>query len=226
MTTTAQSVIQEVQQDFLTDLTGDRFPASLLVRALNNMQRAISVARPDSTATNRTATLAAGVEQVLAATDQALIEWTNNVAGSKTAVRQCQREDLDAIEPTWRNATQSATIVHFMYDPRHPRRFDVYPPAIVGTQIAGIVSAYPTDVAAPSGDGKSYTTVSGNISLADEFAPALKHLTAYAAYAKDAEYAANAALAAQHLELAVGMVGEQLRALVGITPGSQKDATT
>lgn len=225
MATTAQSVIQMVQQDYLTDSAGNRWPASRLVQVLNDMQRVIVAVRPDAGAASTTLTLLAGAAQVLPATAMALIELRHLGAAAKTAIRQCQAEDLDAVEPGWRAATQSATIVHYLYDPRHPRRFDVYPPAIVGTTLEGLVAAYPTDVGATSGDGKSYTTVSGNISLPDEFKAALQHLVAYGAYLHDAEYASNAALAKVHLDAAVAMVGEQLRAQVATMPRSQGDAS-
>lgn len=224
MTVAAQTIIQDAQT-ILIDTTGTRSPASELVRSLNDMQHAIRAARPDATATSTTLTLLAGIAQVLPSTAAALIEITNNAAGSKPAIRQCKREDLDAIEPGWRSRAQAGTIVHFLYDPRHPRRFDVYPPALVGTQIEGLVSAYPIDVAAPSGDGKAYTTVSGNIGLPDEYKVPLLHLTLARAYLKDHKALGNAALAKMHLDMAVQMVGEQLRAQLGIKPQSGEDAS-
>lgn len=224
MTVAAQSIIQDAQT-ILIDTTGTRSPASELVRHLNDMQHAIRAARPDATATSATLTLLAGVLQTLPSTAAALIELTNLAAGTKGALRQCRREDLDAILPGWRAATQSATITDYVYDPRHPRRFEVYPPAIVSTQVEGIVSAYPIDVGAPSGDGKSYTTVSGNIGLPDEYRVPLLHLVLARAYLKDHKALGNAALAKMHLDMAVSMVGEELRNHVGMQPKSGEDAS-
>lgn len=224
MTTTAQSVIQEAQTT-LVDTAGNRWPASELVRHLNDMQRAIQGVRWDATATSAALTLVAGVLQTLPATAAGLIEITNLTAGTKAAVRQTRRELLDAIDPAWRAASQTATIVHYIYDPRHPKRFEVYPPALNGTQLDGIVSAYPTDVGAPSGDGKAYTTVSGNISLADEFKNALYHLVCWRAYLKAAEFANRPDVARAHLDMAVRDVGESLLARLGVSPGVASDAT-
>lgn len=225
MTTTAQSVIQEVQQEILLDLTGVRWSATTLVRHLNDMQRVLVAARPDAGAANATLTLAAGHAQVLPATAMALLDLRANTSGTKAAIRQCQTEDLDSIEPAWRSATQSGTVVHFIYDPRHPRRFDVYPPAIVSTQVDGLLVNYPTDVPAPSNPGLLFSTVTGNISVADEFKQALVHMVSYYSYLKDAEYASNATLATVHLNAAVAMVGEQLRAQLMASPSSQGDAS-
>lgn len=226
MTTTAQSIVKDVQVNNLTDATGTRFTATLLVECLNWAQRVIAATRWDSTAAAVAVTLAAGVRQTLPAAYQGLIDFTHvgNITTGE-AVRQVAREDLDAILPAWRSAAQTAAVTDFIYDKREPRAFMVSPPAIVGTLLHGIASAYPTDVPAPTAPGAVYTTVTGNIGLPDEFAPALVALTTYRAYMKDVEYAANAALAAQHLQAAVTMVGEQLRIMVEASPSTQKDSS-
>ena len=221
MTTTVQSVIQAVQVEYVTDPAGTRWPATDLVRIGNRMQLAIVMARPDAAASSVTLTLLAGHAQVLPSTALALVEILATAAGAP--VRQCRREDLDAISPTWRSATPTTAIEHFMYDPRHPRRFDVYPPASEGAQLAALVAAYPQAMATPG--GAAYTDCTGNIGVPDEFAPALSHLIAYGAYIKDAKYAANAGLAKMHLEAAVSMVGEQLRAQLAMQPLSAQDGS-
>lgn len=224
MTITAQSVIQEVQTT-LVDLAGTRWSATELVRHLNDMQRAIHAVRPDSTASSTTLTLLAGVNQTLPSTAACLIEITNLSASPKSAVRQATREMLDSVEPDWRGASQTATIKHYIYDPRHPRRFEVYPPAVASTQLEAIVSAYPIDVSAPSAPGLAYTTVSGNIGLADEFKNALYHLVCWRAYMKAAEFANSPAVAGAHLQLAVKDVGESLLAQLNVKPMASGDAT-
>lgn len=224
MATTAQSIIKEVQVK-LVDVAGNRWPASELVDDLNDMQRAIHSVRPDATASSVTLVLLAGVIQTIPTTAAALIEITNLSAGSKAAVRQARREMLDAIVPGWRNQAETAEILHFIYDPRHPRRFEVYPPAIASTQLEAVVSAYPIDVSAPSGDGKAYTTVSGNISLADEYKNALFHLVCWRAYIKAAEFANEPEVAKYHLDMAVRDIGESLIARLSVKPGVAADAT-
>ena len=107
MTTTAQSIIQEAQTT-LIDVAGNRHPASELVRALNDMQRAIHAVRPDSTATSTALTLVQGVVQTLPATASCLIEITSLAASPYSAVRQARRERLDAVEPGWRALTATA----------------------------------------------------------------------------------------------------------------------
>lgn len=231
MTYPAQTIIKDVQVGILMDVTGKRFPASRLVECLNWAQRVVAAVRWDATASSEDVELVEGAQQALPATAQGLIEFMANAvppsetvpAGIMSAVRQCKREDLDAIEPNWRARPISLTVKNYTYDVRYPRRFDVYPPAEEGAILHGVLSNYPADVEAPSNPGLVYTTVNGNIGLADEFAPALAHLTAYRAYLLDSEYAANAALAKVHLDAAVAMVGEQLRVMVEATPASDRD---
>jgi hypothetical protein len=225
VTTTAQSVIQEVQQEILLDLTGNRWSATVLVRHLNDMQRVLVSSRPDVGAASVTLTLIAGHAQVLPATAMGLQRVLANAGGTKGSVRQCQREMLDAIDPNWRNGTQSATIKNVMVDPAHPRRYEVYPPATNTASLEAIVTAYPIDVAAPTAPGLLFSTVTGNISVPDEFKQALVHMVAYYAYLKDAEYASNASLATVHLNAAVAMVGEQLKSQLAALPGSGREET-
>lgn len=217
MTTTAQSVILDVQTQ-LQDLSGIRWPASELVRHLNDMQRLIAEARPDSTAESVTLTLVAGVKQTIPATAASLIEIDRNVSGKQKAIRQVVRNMLDAIEPGWASGTQKGEIVHVMFDPRKPRIFEVYPPAVVSTQIIGTVSNFPTDVAAPSGAGLVASTVSGNISLADSFKNALHHLVLWRAFSKDAEFGGNAALAQTNFGMAERLLGVELQAKTTAKP--------
>ena len=225
MTTAAQSIIKDVQVNNLTDPTGTRWPASVLVEHLNWAQRMIAATRWDLTAASATLTLIAGHAQNVDALHQGIIEILSLASGTRAALRQVKREDLDAIEPNWRSLAQSAAIEHYIYDPRHPRRFDVYPPATVGTQLSAIVSAYPLDVAAPTAPGLVYTTVTGNIALPDNMAPALSSLVTFRAYMKDAEYAANTQLAGMHLQAAVGLVGKELEAMINATPSTREDAS-
>ncbi len=222
MTITAQSVIRDAQETLMDAVTGRRWPASQLVRYLNTSQRLIAAARPDTVASSVSIPLIGGHAQVLPATYMALLEIEANTADT-SAITEIQREELNHDSPGWRSVAQVGIIEHFMVDQRQPRRFDVYPPALVGTIVQARVAAYPIDIGATSGDGLLYSTVSGNIALPDEFERPLMHLVCYMAYLKDAEYASNGALAKTHLEAAVAQVGEQLRSQVDAMPKTGQD---
>lgn len=214
MTTTAQAIVLEAQTA-LQDLTGTRWPASELVRYLNDAQRAIVTKRPDAKATRVTHTCVAGAVQTLPATAQSLIDIHTNA--SNRAVTKVDRAILEATERNWMGATQGVP-VHFMHALTEPRTFYVYPPATVGTTLACVFSNYPTDVSAPSAPGKLASTVSGDIDVPDEYEAALLHFVLFRAYSKDAEFGGNAQLASQHYQLFKAEIGEQAQGAASTTP--------
>ena len=159
-------------------------------------QRDLVVARPDANAVTAAMSLIAGSEQTLTTAAVALIDIPRNSAGNKRAIRKVEVEHLDAINRDWRSMTGVTEIAHFIFDDRDPRTFEVYPPAAAsGASVEVIYGAYPTDVSAPGGDGKAYTTVSGNISVKDQWATALLNYMLSRAYSKDTEAGGNVQLA-------------------------------
>lgn len=219
MATTAQSIIREVQRAF-NDLAGDRAPASDLVPLLNRSQCDIQVARPDLTTTSITHELVAGYGQTLPAHVASLIDIPANTAGDRARINKVDAKLMDDMAPKWRSKTPSTVIKHFMHDERDPRSFDVYPPAAIGASVELEGSLYPVDVPMPTGNGKAYTTVTGNIGLPDEFSTALMCLTLHYAYLTDLEGAANQALATGYLQRAEQILGVQLMARDAVAPKS------
>lgn len=217
MTTSAQSIVFDAQT-VLQDFDGIRWPASELVRHLNRSQKDIQIARPDTTSTMAEMTLAAGYKQTLPANCAVLIDIPSNVTGER--VTKTDLVTLDAVESTWRKRTPVAVIKHFMHDVRTPRTFLVYPPATDTAKVDLEHSAYPVDVSAPGGDGKAASTVTGDISLADQWSTALLCMVLHYAYAKDAEYGGNASLSTAYLQRAEGILGVQLQSSATVAPKS------
>lgn len=223
MPISAQSIIRRAT-DLLQDQTSVRWPVAELVRYLNDAQRAIIKVRPDAMNTTTTMTLAAGSRQDL---DNAnltpapakLIEITRNMAGAsaKRAVTKLStRRVLDAQTPGWHAIAGTVDILHYLFDPRDPKTFYVYPPALVTAQLEVMYSAYPTDIAEP-GDGALYSAVSGNISLPDIFADDLLDLVLSRAYSKDSEDG-KADRAAGYKASAVASLGAEIQATLAVSP--------
>lgn len=197
MTTAAQSIIRRVVET-LQDTTSVRWPVAELVRYLNDGQREVVLYRPDSMVTNATVTLTAGAKQALPSNGSKLIDVIRNSAGNKRSVRMTARNILDTQTPSWYNLTGVTEILHYMYDPRDPKVFYVYPPAAAsGASVDLVYSAYPSDITEPA-DGAVFSAVTGNISLPDIYANILADYIMYRAYTKDTEYAGNAARAQAH----------------------------
>ncbi len=218
MALTAQSIIRRAVET-LQDTTSVRWPVNELVRYLNDGQREVVLYRPDSMVTNSTITCVTGSKQSLPANGAKLIEVIRNAASAsdKKAVRMINREILDSQTPGWHNITGSVNILHFMYDPRDPKVFYVYPPATTSAQLDIVYAAYPTDITEPA-DGALYTAVSGNISLPDIYGNVLLDYILYRAYTKDSNYAGNAQRAQAHYATFANALGIEIRATVAVAP--------
>jgi hypothetical protein len=219
MPITAQSIVRRVVET-LQDNTSVRWPVNELVRYLNDGQREIVLYRPDAMVTNAAVALAAGSKQALPANGTKLIEVVRNTAGNKRSVRLVNREILDSQSPGWHNITGATEILHFMYDPRDPKVFYVYPPAAAsGASLDVVYAAMPTDITEPA-DGALYTAVSGNISVPDIYGNVIQDYVLYRAYSKDSEYAGNAARAQAHYGAFANALGVEMKATVNFQPNA------
>ena len=216
MPISAQSIVRRVIET-LQDNTSIRWPVAELVRYLNDGQREVVLYRPDSMVTNATVSCVAGTKQALPANGAKLIEVVRNASGTKKAVRLTNREILDAQTPGWHNLPGSVDVLHYMYDPRDPRVFYVYPPATASAQLDIVYAAYPTDITEPA-DGALYTAVTGNIGLPDIYGNVLQDYILYRAYTKDSEYAGNAARAQAHYAAFANALGVEIKATVAVGP--------
>ena len=218
MAIAAQSIIRRAVET-LQDTTSVRWPVNELVRYLNDGQREIVLYRPDSMVTNATVTCVAGTKQALPTNGAKLIEVIRNAAATsaKKSVRMINREILDAQTPGWHNITGSVDILHFMYDPRDPKTFYVYPPATTSAQLDIVYAAYPTDITEPA-DGALYTAVTGNISLPDIYGNALLEYVLYRCFMKDSEYAGNVQRAQAHYAAFANTIGIEIKATVAVAP--------
>lgn len=217
MTTAAQSIIRRVVET-LQDTTSVRWPVAELVRYLNDGQREVVLYRPDSMVTNATVTLTAGAKQTLPSNGSKLIDVIRNSAGNKRSVRMTARNILDTQTPSWYNLTGVTEILHYMYDPRDPKVFYVYPPAAsTGASVDLVYSAYPSDITEPA-DGAVFSAVTGNISLPDIYANILADYIMYRAYTKDTEYAGNAARAQAHYAAFQAALSTEMNGTTGVAP--------
>lgn len=195
-TLTAQNLIDRVN-DTLQDTTNVRWPTNELLRYLNDSQREIVLLRPDASVTTAAVSLTANeTKQTLPTSGVRLLDVTRNMGTGGTtpgkAIRLISREVLDTQINDWHSSVGQTEVKHYMFDPRNPKVFYVYPRVHVSTAVwvELIYSSSPTDVA----------TVNTTISLDDIYANAMIDFMLYRAYSKDAEYASNANYAQQHYQ--------------------------
>ena len=222
MTITAKSLVQRIV-DISQDKTSVRWPVNEIIRAINDAQREIILYRPDAMVTNATLALVAGTKQALPTNGTKLIDVVRNTGGG--AIRQINREILDAQTPGWHGIAGVLKPVHYMYDIRDPKVFYVYQPALSTSSLDIVYSAVPTDIAEVA-EGSLFEAVTGNISVPDIYANAVVDYGLYRIYLKDAEYAGNAARAQAHYTMFGNALGNEFKATAAFAPTSRGNPNT
>ena len=211
-------------QTVLQDQTSVRWPAVELQDWLNDAYREIILARPDANTATGTFTCVAGTRQSLTAVFPnalRLVEITRNLAETsyKRAVRLVDRHILDDQRVGWHAEGNSVNVQHYMFDPRLPKEFLVYPPATSTAQLEVVYASVPT--AHTLTEAQLTTTPSAEtIRIDDSYANAILDYMLYRAYTKDAEYAANAQRAVAHYQAMMASIGVKTASGTATHPGS------
>lgn len=191
-TITAQSIVTAARLTLADD--GTRWPDAEMLSHVNTVLREIATRRPDATNVVASLALASGTKQALPAAAHALLDVTRNVAGR--AIRKTSMLLLDQQRPTWHTDTAAAT-KNYAYDPRTPRVFYVYPPAVAAAEVEIKYQTAATPLAA----------LGDVITIDDAYAPTILNGVLARALLKDVEYngaAGRGTIYAQAYEAALG----------------------
>lgn len=206
-TITAQSLIDK-SGTILQDTGAVRWTATELLGWLNEGQRFVYHLRKDSSAKVTTMQLTSGTRQTLPAEADLLLDVTRNatvvtgppeVTTYGRALRKVAQPLLDAQYPDWHTKTPQAVVKEYMYDPRVPKTFFVYPPSDGTGYVELKYSVAPADVAAAN----------DAITLDDVYATVLLDWMLMRAYAKETEESLmqRATLYRQSVESQLGAKG-------------------
>jgi hypothetical protein len=199
-------------QTILQDVTGTRWPTTELLNWLNDSYKEIVQARPDLyPVTAPSFACAAGTRQSAPTGALRMIDVVRNGGGTKRAVRLIDRRILDDQHWNWHGLPGVTEIQHWMFDPRTPREFLVYPPASSGATLEIVYSAVPA----------AHASATGNIAIIDSYANVMLDYMLYRAYTKDAEYTANAQRAVAHFTALQNALGAGAASDAAGRPGAQ-----
>ena len=222
MTTPVSDIIAHATKT-LQDEGAIRYTVPQLVGYFNDFELAVLSLRPDLMSKLVPLALVSGARQTLPADGIRLLDVVSNVSGR--AIRLCSRESLDAFMPSWAASTPDMEQVNFMFDPRDPKAFMVYPPALVLDGPSSVVNLLyvfaPTKIADP-GDGSLASDVIGNMSAPDHLKPAAQDYILARAYEIETEVAEAANKSADHMgKFNAYLQGEMGAAAISTPPSWQ-----
>lgn len=217
MSTTAQSIIDKAAF-LLNDVGNVRWTLSEMLGWLSDGQRDAVVIFPELNPVVSSFTLAAGASQdasSVADLHQILRVSRNLAADGVTpgrAVTVISSDLLDTFDPDWHSGARYATIKHYCFDPRFPKLFQVYPPAVSGAKVQLRYAGLPATI----------SSAASNITLADSTVTALVDYLCYRALTKDAEFGDISAKAAAHRSLFEGAITALKNQLLEQNPNNEQ----
>lgn len=247
-TTLVREVLYRVSSQ-LNDLSPQftRWKQRELVDAANDGQRALAKYIPSSSARVDVVKLVAGskqsIERILAANivpgdgssaadvngtyfQTAVRNMGANGSTPGSVIRVIDREVLDTGTPDW-HVPPSGTytgVRGVVFDPRYPKVYYAWPavPAATNWWIEQSMLADP--VLIPHAAENTYIWSGSDtaaISIDDKYVDDLLNYIMARAFMKDAEWAANPAMAQNYTSLFVGSINAQVTALTGVNPNLQ-----
>ena len=228
-TTKVIDIIRRAEK-ILNDEGGVRWTRLEAQDWINDSYKEIVLARPDANSQTATVTLAAGTRQKLGdaasinlPTALRVLDVIRNMAVTSNlrAVRLVDRRVLDDQSPAWHSEAQSVNVAHWMFDPKLPKEFLVYPPATALAQVEISYSSVPAQHALTAGQldpaNAANTTM---ISVDDCYSNVMLDYLLYRAYSKDAAYASNGQRAVNHLNAFNAALGVKTQVDVAVTPAA------
>jgi len=210
-------------QTLLQDEDSVRWTVAELQYWLNDAYKETIGLRPDANTQTAEYTCVAGPRQVLTGSFPnaiRLVEVVRNLAttSNKYSVRLTDRRSLDTQRRSWYADTPSASVEMYMFDPRTPKQFLVYPPATTAARLEVIYSVLPAEHTLSAAQLVNPATAE-TIRIDDIFATALFDYMMYRAYSKDAEQTAMMQRAVAHYQAFQNALGIKQQVDAASQPG-------
>lgn len=184
------------------DVSKVRWTDTNWLRWLNDGQREAVLAKPEINTTNISVQLTAGMsKQTLPSDAVALIDVVRDMGADGStpgkAVRIVSKEAMDQAIPDWHTSIGNGYVTNYVYDPRDPKTYYVYPnpgsPRYVELRYAQL----PADL----------TSLSDSINIDDVYANALLNYMLFRAYSMDSVYADHINESQAYYQLFLSAIG-------------------
>lgn len=214
---TAYNIILRAQS-ILQDTTGQQWSDQALLWEVNAGQTMIAAMAPDACTVKRAVQLVSGVRQQLPADCIEAFGITRNLGTDGVTagdvIFPIDLGNLSGFMPSWEAGTPASVISGYFYDPRLPREFIVYPPAVPGIYVEAALRVNPAAIMLDTGGAWQTTALSIN----QRYEEALLEFVLFRAYAKDSEDAQNLSRSNLHQQAFMAMAqsgGSPQRAQAG-----------
>lgn len=168
-------VITTVQTELLESGSGVYWTQPELIDYCDKGIKTLAGLKPDTVANNATYTFINGTAtQVIPSDGFLFLDLIKNLSPSVSAIRQVERNHLDHADPNW-PAASGTSVLHFTFDPRNPRYFQIYPQS-TGTQTAEILYAQTQP---------TVTALTDSVDIDNVYVPCLVYYTLSMAYSKN-----------------------------------------
>lgn len=191
----AQQIIARVRGQLIDDLPTKRWSDEELLRWLSDGERTLVAIDPSLGDMTAPLALVVGSKQDLPPGAFMLLDIKRNMGRDGVTpgrvVTVISRENLDRVNPNWHAGLRSEVTQHYIYDPKQPRIFYVYPPSNGAAFIEASVAMNPVDI----------VDLAATISVPDLYQTALFDYVMFRAHQKDSDYAAGEGKAQVYLQL-------------------------
>lgn len=200
----ARAVLQDARKAYWTD-------AELLAYA-NGGRLVLYATKPRLYEVTEPVTLQAGTLQSLPNGSEHLFTPLDNLlASSRRGITMIDEQLLVRARPRWRAERESDVILHVIYRESSPRSYEVYPPAMAGTQIRLSYARPPAEITLTQLDDPNPPELTEEGSDAD----ALIDYVLHRAYGKQADTVPDAGqLSGDYLKLFMTKIAGEDEALV------------
>jgi len=215
MAVTAQTIITRVRTQLIDELATKRWTDDELLRWLSDGQRTLVAMDPALGEVSGPLLMVVGTKQTLPAGAFMLLDIKRNLGLDGVTpgrvVTVVSRENLDRVDPNWHASLRSDITYHYVYDPKQPRTFYIYPPSTGANQLDVSRATTPAD----------FTNLQDLITVPDLYQTALFDYVMFRAHQKDTDYSAGESKAQTYLQLFQMFITSHTEAVLDESPNKQ-----
>ena len=225
MAVTAQTILTRVRTQLIDDGASRQPPQPVrwtddeLLRWLSDGQRTIVAMDPSLGMVTSALKLVAGTQQTLPAGAFLLLDIQRNAGKDGQtpgrAITVVSRENLDRTDPNWHASLRSDVTYHYIYDPKQPLVYYVYPPSTGQSYVEVSRATTPPD----------FTALTDVVTIEDLYQTALFDYVMFRAHQKDSDYSAGDQKAQAYLSLFQMFMTGHEAAKLDVSPNKQLGPT-